>query len=261
MTPEMFRVFSVPVSGYQFFYVLGLAIGAAAILLLSRREKLDMVEVAAFILLGIVCGWIGSRLLGPAVRFLTRPLSFQSFWDDFQTGGSFFGAVAASLFFAIPYSRIFFKNDRRRLWDITVIGIALGHAVGRLGCFAAGCCYGIPTSLPWGASFTWLGRAPHPFAGVPLHPVQLYEAALVFANFIFLLLRRPHRRFPGEVFCLYLINYGLIRFSLEFFRHSGPGEMAWPGGLSWYQVFSLFLVLAGWRLRLRLRKNQTIPSC
>jgi phosphatidylglycerol:prolipoprotein diacylglycerol transferase len=254
MMPEMFRIFSLPVSGYQFFYILGLAIGAAAILLLARREKLDTVEVAAFVLLGIVCGGTGSRLLGPVVRLVTQPHSFRSFWDDFQTGGSFFGAVAASLLFAIPYARIIFKNDRRRLWDITVIGIALGHAVGRLGCFAAGCCYGTPTSLPWGASFISLGRAPHPFAGIPLHPVQLYEAALCFANFAFLILLWRQRRFPGQIFSFYLINYGLIRFFLEFLRHSGPGEMAWPGGLSWYQVFSLFLVLAGWLSRRRFQK-------
>jgi phosphatidylglycerol:prolipoprotein diacylglycerol transferase len=254
MTSEMFRIFSLPVSGYQFFYILGLALGAAAILLLSRREKLDTVEVAAFILLGIVCGWIGSRMLGPIIRLLTQPLSFRSFWDDFQTGGSFFGAIAASLLFAIPYARIIFKNDRRRLWDTMVIGIALGHAVGRLGCFAAGCCYGKPTSLPWGASFISLGGAPHPFAGIPLHPVQLYEAALVFILFIFLIRIRHRRRFPGEAFCFYLTGYGLIRFSLEFLRHNGPGEMAWPGGLSWYQVFSLFLVLAGWLFRRRFKK-------
>jgi phosphatidylglycerol---prolipoprotein diacylglyceryl transferase len=258
MMTEMFRVFSVSVSGYQFFYILGLVIGAATILLLSRREKLDAVEVAAFILLGIVCGWLGSRLLGSAFHQIAllgkQPFSFQTFRKDFQTGGSFFGAVAATLLFAILYSRSFFKKEYRRLWDITVIGIALGHAVGRLGCFTAGCCFGTPTSLPWRVSFIWLGQDIHPFAGIALHPVQLYEASLCFANSVFLFLLWRIRRFPGEIFCYYLINYGLIRFFLEFLRRHGGGEMLWRGGLSWYQAFSLLLILAGWVFRLHFKK-------
>jgi phosphatidylglycerol:prolipoprotein diacylglycerol transferase len=249
MMPEMFRIFSVSVSGYQFFYILGLALGAVTILLLSRREKLDTVETAAFILLGIACGWIGSRLLGSVFGQIARlgkqPFSFGMLRKDFQTGGSFFGAVAASLLFAVLYARVFFKNNYRCLWDITVIGIALGHAIGRLGCFAAGCCYGIPTSLPWGVTFTSLGRHPHPMAGIPLHPVQLYEAGLVFAIFIFLFLLWRKRKFPGQVFSFYLIHYGLIRFFLEFLRHHEPAETVWPGGLSWYQVLSLLLIVAG----------------
>jgi prolipoprotein diacylglyceryltransferase len=102
--PEMFRIFSVPVSGYMFFYILGIVIGAIPILWLSRKEELDTVEVAAFILLGIVCGWLGSRLLGSAFHQIARlgkqPFSFQALREDFQTGGSFFGAVTASLLFA-----------------------------------------------------------------------------------------------------------------------------------------------------------------
>jgi phosphatidylglycerol:prolipoprotein diacylglycerol transferase len=261
--PEMFRIFSLPVSGYMFFYILGIIIGAALILLLSRKEELDTVEVAAFILLGIACGWIGSRLLASLYEQIARlgkqPFSFQMLRKDFQTGGSFFGAVAASLLFAVLYSRVFFKANYRCLWDITAIGIALGHAVGRLGCLCAGCCFGTPTTLPWGISFTWLGRAPHPFAGIPLHPVQLYEAALCFVNFILLFLIWKKHRFPGEVFCFYLINYGLIRFFLEFLRHHGPAEMAWANGLSWYQIFSLLLILAGWLFRLRFRKSTNFP--
>ncbi|HSQ34634.1 MAG TPA: prolipoprotein diacylglyceryl transferase family protein [Candidatus Binatia bacterium] len=259
----MFRIFSVPVSGYMFFYMLGIAIGALLILRLARKEELDPVEVAAFILLGICCGWLGSRLLGSAIMQVARlgeqPFSFRVLAEDFKTGGSFFGAVSASLLYAFLYSRAFFKKEYRRLWDITAIGIALGHAVGRLGCMAAGCCFGIPSRLPWAVSFRYLGRAPHPCAGIPLHPVQLYEAALCFVNFIFLLIWRKNRRFPGEVFCLYLINYGLIRFALEFLRTHSPSEVAWPGGLSWYQIFSLALVLLGILARRGWQKKSALP--
>jgi len=265
MMPEMFRIFSLPVSGYMFFYILGIIIGAAVILRLSEKEKLDTVEVAAFILLGIACGWIGSRLLVSLYEQIARlgkqPFSFGMLQKDFQTGGSFFGAIAACLLFAVLYSRAFFKNNYRCLWDITAIGIALGHAIGRLGCLCAGCCFGIPTRLPWGMSFRTLGNGPHPFAGIALHPVQLYEAALCILNFVFLLWFRKKRRFPGEVFCVYLINYGLIRFFLEFLRHHGPAEMVWAGGLSWYQIFSLLLIAAGCLSWLKFKKTKTLSSC
>jgi phosphatidylglycerol:prolipoprotein diacylglycerol transferase len=258
MAPELFRIFSLPVSGYMFFYILGIVIGAVLILWLSRKEKLDTIEVAAYLFLGIFCLILGSRLLGSVFGQIARlgkqPFSFQTLQDDFKTGGSFFGGAAAVLFFIAFYSRAFFKNERRHLWDITAIGVALGHAIGRLGCICGGCCYGIPTSFPWGVSFTWLGHAPHPLAGIPLHPVQLYEAVLCFANFIFLFLLLKKRRFPGEVFTFYLINYGLIRFFLEFLRSHSPSEMAWAGGLSWYQVISLLLILAGWLCRFRFKK-------
>lgn len=264
MMPEMFRIFSVPVSGYLFFYILGIVIGAMVILWLSRKEKLDTVEVAAFILLGIACGWIGSRLLvsiyEQIARLGERPFSFQMLRKGFQTGGSFFGAVAASLLYAVLYARVYFKNNARCLWDITAIGIALGHAVGRLGCWCAGCCYGIPTSLPWGVQFKFLGYSHHPSAGIPLHPVQLYEATLCFANFVFLLLLWRKRRFPGQIFSFYLINYGLIRFFLEFLRRHAHDEMALGSGLSWYQVFSLLLIAAGGFLRFRFKKSKNFSS-
>jgi phosphatidylglycerol---prolipoprotein diacylglyceryl transferase len=260
MLPEMFRIFSVPVSGYPFFYILGLAVGATAILLLCRREKLDQVETAAFILLGMACGLLGSRLLAPlAIRLSRLPgatFSRETLRRDFASGGSYFGAVLAALPFAFFYARAFFKKNSRRLWDVTAIGIALGHAVGRLGCLAAGCCFGVPTRLPWGVSFKLLGHAPHPLAGIPLHPVQLYESALGFVNFIFLYLLWRKRKFPGQVFSFYLINYGLIRFFLEFLRFHETGETLWPGGLSWYQAFSLLLVLAGWLCRARFRQKR-----
>ncbi|MBN2345880.1 MAG: prolipoprotein diacylglyceryl transferase [Candidatus Aminicenantes bacterium] len=265
MLPEVFRIFSRSVSGYEFFYVLGLAAAAWTILRLSRREGLDTVEVAAFVILGIFCGLLGSRMLAPLATQLARlpfaPFDSQELRRDMATGGSLFGGAFALLLFALLYSRTFFRGKRWQLLDVSVIGIALGQGIGRLGCFAAGCCFGIPTSLPWGVSFPWLGRSPHPMAGTPLHPVQLYEAALCLANALLLYVIWRRRRFPGQVTCLFLVNYGLIRFSLEFLRHHGPGEMIWPGGLSWYQACSLLLLLAGWLCRRRWKKIGLRKKC
>jgi phosphatidylglycerol:prolipoprotein diacylglycerol transferase len=120
-------------------------------------------------------------------------------------------------------------------------GIALGHVVGRFGCFFAGCCYGKPTTAPWGITFT------DPFAqanvgtplGVALHPTQLYEAgaeAVILA--ILLLSERRGRLYGGRTFWLYMLLYAISRFIIEFYRDDPRGSV---GIFSTSQFISLIL--------------------
>jgi phosphatidylglycerol:prolipoprotein diacylglycerol transferase len=121
-------------------------------------------------------------------------------------------------------------------------GIALGHVIGRFGCLFAGCCYGKPTGLPWGITFT------DPFAaanvgtplGVPLHPTQLYEAGAEFLILMTLLgTERKGRPFPGRTFWLYILLYAVSRFIIEFFRGDPRGAV---GTFSTSQFISILLV-------------------
>ena len=100
-------------------------------------------------------------------------------------------------------------------------GIALGHVVGRFGCFFAGCCWGKPTDVPWAITFT------NPYAAanvgtplnVPLHPTQLYEAgaeALILG--LLLATERRGRNYPGRTFWLYMLLYAISRFIIEFYQ-------------------------------------------
>jgi phosphatidylglycerol:prolipoprotein diacylglycerol transferase len=112
--------------------------------------------------------------------------------------------------------------------DAVAPGIALGHVVGRLGCVLAGCCYGKPTALPWGLTFS------DPFAAanvgtplhVALHPTQIYDAA---ANLLILVLvlatEKRGKAFAGRTFWLYMLLYAVSRFSLEFFRGDPRGML------------------------------------
>ena len=120
-------------------------------------------------------------------------------------------------------------------------GIALGHVVGRFGCLFAGCCYGKPTTKPWGITFT------DPFAasnvgtplGVPLHPTQLYEAGAEFLILVFLLWsERRGRPYPGRTFWLYMLLYAVSRFIIEFYRGDDRGTV---GIFSTSQFISLLL--------------------
>jgi phosphatidylglycerol:prolipoprotein diacylglycerol transferase len=113
--------------------------------------------------------------------------------------------------------------------------------IGRFGCLFAGCCYGKPTDLPWGITFT------DPFAaanvgtplGVPLHPTQLYEAGAEFLILIILLAtERKGRPFPGRTFWLYLLLYAVSRFVIEFYRGDPRGAV---GILSTSQFISVIL--------------------
>jgi phosphatidylglycerol:prolipoprotein diacylglycerol transferase len=121
---------------------------------------------------------------------------------------------------ALPAAVWLAKKEALPLWeaaDIWAPSIALGHAIGRLGCFCAGCCYGKPAGgLPWAVIF----RNPDSLAlkGVPLHPSQLYESAGEVLNFLILITLRRRQAFKGQLFWVYILNYSIIRSAVEIFR-------------------------------------------
>ena len=129
--------------------------------------------------------------------------------------------------------------------DACAPGIAIGNFFGRQGCFAAGCCWGKPTSLPWGVRFTELG---HEITGVPidvpLHPTQLYESFAMLIVFFFLLWLHKHRHFSGQVILFYALLYSVIRFAIEFVRDDPRGDilgLTTASGLSTSQIISLIV--------------------
>ena len=128
-------------------------------------------------------------------------------------------------------------------------GIALAQAIGREGCFAAGCCWGKPTAMPWGVRFTELG---HEITGVPidaaLHPTQLYESFATLIIFGFLYWLHGRKRFDGQVILCYAVLYGAARFTIEFFRDDPRGDilgLTTLTGLSTSQLISLLIGIGG----------------
>jgi phosphatidylglycerol:prolipoprotein diacylglycerol transferase len=149
--------------------------------------------------------------------------------------------------------------------DVFAPGIALGHVTGRLGCFAAGCCYGKPTDVPWAVIFT------NPLAaanvgtplGIPLHPTQLYEAGAELLILVLLLAtEKKGRPFAGRTFWLYMLVYAVSRFVIEMYRGDPRGEL-W--GFSTSQIISfvlapLSLVMLAWLSRASPDAPQTQRS-
>jgi phosphatidylglycerol:prolipoprotein diacylglycerol transferase len=130
--------------------------------------------------------------------------------------------------------------------DVFAPAIALGHGIGRLGCFTAGCCWGIECQRPWAVTFT--NPAANELVGVPLgrplHPTQLYEAFAEFCIFGILYWRsgQPHRK--GAIISLYLMLYSSARFVVEFFRFHEQGNL-WGTPLDTSQWISIALFTVG----------------
>jgi phosphatidylglycerol---prolipoprotein diacylglyceryl transferase len=164
----------------------------------------------------------------------------------FQSGGTFYGGVLGAIVTILLYTYSQ-KMPLLAVMDTFGAALPLGHAIGRLGCFAAGCCYGKPTSVPWAVTFTnpdaaTLAGTP---LGVHLHPTQLYEAALEMLNFLFLIWLGGRQTFRGQLIGAYFILYGIERGIIEFFRGDPGRTMLLHGSTSLMQLVSVGLILIG----------------
>lgn len=220
---------------YGLFSAAGLL--TAVFWLKARREKFGLSENAFWaavwcLFLGAV---VGAKGLFVALAWELYASGQFSLWRNFDVGFVFFGGLLGATGAGLVFARVK-KVSFRRGADYVAVALPLGHAVGRLGCLAAGCCRGRPTTLPWGV---WIG-------GLRLHPVQLYEAAglAAIAWFCRLLLGVVEKdRLPeGRAFAAYLALYGLLRLLMDFFR--GDGRLERFLGLSHQQGFALACLAA-----------------
>ena len=253
MHPILFRIGPFTLHTYGLLISTGVLLAIALAVRQARREGEDpqkMMDLAFYLLLSSI---VGSRLLYVLINYqdyLTRPWAIFKLWEG---GLVFYGGFALAFIVGTWYLR----RQQLPLWktaDIWAAPLALGHAVGRLGCFAAGCCYGKPTKVPWAVTFT----DPQSLAilGVPLHPVQLYEAFANLLLFLFLSFYWAHRKFEGQVFWLYALLYSVIRFVLEFFRGDARGFLI-PPYLSTSQALGIVLGLASLVMLRRLARRKT----
>jgi phosphatidylglycerol:prolipoprotein diacylglycerol transferase len=163
--------------------------------------------------------------------------------------GGFFAALATAAWYMRRYAMPFW-----RVADVLAPSVALGHFFGRLGCFAAGCCWGKESHLAWAVRFPpsslvyqdYVARgalAANAASTPPLHPVQLYEAGADLALFLALYLYGRRKRFDGQVLAAYLVGYGALRFAVELVR--GDDARKFVGPLSTSQLIALVAVALG----------------
>jgi phosphatidylglycerol:prolipoprotein diacylglycerol transferase len=226
---------------------------------LARRRGLNPEAVTNLAVYCALSGLLGARLMMFVFDwsyYAANPGEIFSL-ATLQAAGVYQGGLILALIVAILYMR------RQKLpvlatMDVFAPGLALGHGVGRLGCFAAGCCWGAECKRPWAVTFT--DPEANRLTGVPLgtslHPSQLYEA--VAEGLIFVLLWRriaqPHRE--GHIFALYLLLYSAVRFAVEFFRSHAQ---ALPFGLPLSNTQWISLALFGVGLWLLRRSSRAAP--
>jgi phosphatidylglycerol:prolipoprotein diacylglycerol transferase len=263
MFPRLFHIGSFSQSTYGVLVALAFLVALSLISRLARRAGINS---DAAVNLGILCGLsaiVGAKIMMFLVDipyYMRNPGEIFSL-SSLQAGGVFYGGLIAALIASVIYIRRHHLPPLQTA-DVFAPGIELGHAIGRIGCFAAGCCWGAPTKLPWGVTFTnpVAGQTVGVPLGIPLHPTQLYESAAEFAIFgiLFWRIRRPHA--PGAIISLYLILYSTARFLVEFVRDH-PGEPTpFGGALNTSQWISLGLFALGavyYVRRKRLAVQQT----
>jgi phosphatidylglycerol---prolipoprotein diacylglyceryl transferase len=181
--------------------------------------------------------------------------------QTFQSGGTFYGGVLGAILTIVLYTH-FQKMPLFAVLDVSAGALPLGHAIGRLGCYAAGCCYGKPTSVPW--AITFKNPVAAQIAGTPLgvhlHPTQLYESFAEFLNFAFLVWLGRRQTFRGQILGTFFLLYGFERGTIEFFRGDPGRTMLFHDSVSLMQCVSVVLILTGAFLWWRgLRGSAPIP--
>ena len=253
MFPVLIRIGPITIHTYGFLIATAFLLGLWLALRQAAREGLSKEKVTDIGFYALFAGIIGSRIFFIATEwehFSSHPADMLKIWEG---GLVFYGGVI----FAIPVAVWYARKQGLLLWqtaDIWAPSIAVGHAIGRLGCFCAGCCYGLPTDLPWGVTF----NNPETLAirGVPLHPTQLYESAAELLNFVILLAVRRRKAFHGQLFWVYVLNYAVIRALIELFRGDSERGFILPG-ISVSQGISAVMLVTACAFLMKLRQQRT----
>lgn len=240
MHPVLIRIGPLSIHTYGVLVAAGFLLGLSLAVRQGKKQGIPperIIDIGFYALLAAI---VGSRLLFVAINaghYLKHPLDVMKIWEG---GLVFYGGLLLAVPVALWYIRKH-SLDMGKLMDIFAPSMAVGHAVGRLGCFASGCCYGKPAGVSWAVTFLdpeCLART-----GIPLHPTQLYESLGEFLNFLILITLRRWQSFKGQLFWTYIVLYSALRFTVEFFRGDAARGYV-VAGISVSQGISLIIGLA-----------------
>jgi phosphatidylglycerol:prolipoprotein diacylglycerol transferase len=211
----------------------------------ARRAGMDPAVVTDMAVYVLIAGLIGAKLMLLFVEWSYYSENPREIFSILQSGGVFYGGLIGALPVAWWYTRRH-QLDPWATADILAPGVIIGQTVGRLGCFAAGCCYGRPASVPWAVTFRnpLAARIVGTPLDIPLHPTQLYEAAATLVIFGILMWMSRHQRFRGQIVLAYVFLYSVARFVIEFYRGDAARGMVLGGALSTSQLIAAILVVA-----------------
>jgi phosphatidylglycerol:prolipoprotein diacylglycerol transferase len=262
MFPILVKIGPLTIHTYGFLMAVGVALGLWFIYAQAKRAGLDAARIMDAAFYTIIVSLVGAKLLLFATNFSYYTSYPKELFSLARSGGVFQGG----LFFGTVFALWYFHRKRIPTWktaDLIAPALAMGHGFGRIGCFSAGCCYGSGCSAPWAVVFKneYAAQLTGVHLNESMHPVQLYEAALNFLNFAVLFFILKRKKFDGQVFAFYILNYSVIRFFTEYFRGDHEDAIYFIRGasaltsLSYPQLFCVLGLVAGAILAVVLKRR------
>ncbi len=251
MHPILINIGSFNLYTYGLFVALGFltAMGVSKIIARPHNISDDTITDIFFVIL--VSALVGARLLYVLINYKAYQNNLLGIFQIWNGGLVFFGGFLAAVIACV----IYFKKKSLDVWktaDILSPGIAIGHAIGRIGCLFAGCCYGKTCYLPIAIKFTHSeSLAP---LNVYLHPTQIYSMISNLVLFFILLWLQRHKKFHGMVFLIYIMLYSLFRSIIEFFRGDFRGDFIFDF-ISMSQGIGFMVSLAAFCIFIKLSRS------
>lgn len=238
MKNELFSIGPVTIYGYGLMIAIGFFAAYTSCEYRAKKQNLNPDILFGILVCAIVGGLSGAKILYWITQWkevLENPGMLLDIADGFVVYGGIIGGILASMLYCHVKKAPFLKY-----FDLVMPSVALAQGFGRIGCFLAGCCYGIETDCAIGIVFQNSQYAPN---GVKLLPTQLISSGLDFLNFGVLVWLSKRKKGDGQIAGLYLIFYSIGRFVLEFFR--GDLIRGNVGTLTTSQFISIFILLIG----------------
>lgn len=238
MKNDLLKIGPLTVHGYGLMIAIGVLAAYLTAAYRGKKRGMDSEPLIDIAIWGVLSGLIGAKLLYCITQYkeiLANPKLIFDLSDGYVVYGGLMAGVLAGYLYCKKK-----KLDFIQYFDLVIPSIPLAQGFGRIGCFLAGCCYGLETHSHFGVIFPPASFAP---SGIKLVPIQLISSGLDFILFFILILFSKKKRAGGQVGALYLILYGIGRFIIEFYR--GDLIRGNVGVISTSQFISLFFVAAG----------------
>ncbi len=242
MFPNLISIGPITIHTYGLLVALGFVAALTVTVWIGKQQGIQSQQVMDMAFAMAATGLVGSRLLYVAMQweyFSDHPLEIPMIWrGGLVFHGAVLGAVVALFWYTRRHGISFWEAG-----DLWAPGTALGQAIGRIGCFMAGCCYGKPADHPFAVVFT------HPESlaplNVPLHPTQLYSSALGAVIFVALMVVHKKKKYAGQVVLWFLVLHSFARLFVERFRGDDRGLIAGTGMTPTQLTAVLVLVASG----------------
>jgi phosphatidylglycerol:prolipoprotein diacylglycerol transferase len=231
----------------------------------ARKAGLNPAAIADMAVYVLIAGLVGAKLLLLIVEWSHYSRNPRELFSLVQSGGVFYGGLIG----AIPVAWWYARRHALSGWqtaDVLAPAVVIGQSVGRIGCLAAGCCYGRAAEVPWAISFhdDYAARIVGTPLNTPVHPTQIYESIACLVIFFILVAIASRKKFHGQVALSYVVLYAIVRFVIEFFRGDLVRGSIFEGALSTSQFIAILMVLGALLLAplayKKQRVNPTVPA-